>query len=128
VEQKETIKFEEYKANRRFPDVVKNRLKPFAVDAGGRWGPIMEKFFDGVVERKKHASPEMKKEIAGTYRYMIEEVSLAVVRANGAYMHIMRRGVPVKERSPRGGNNESDAEEGNDENQASESNTSISNV
>lgn len=101
VGEKEKIKTKEYTTNRKFPSVVARCVRPFALDAGGKWGEIMRKFFDEVVKMKKRTCPEgMKKEISWAFRYAIEGISLAVVRANGAYMHIMRKGY-TKERFPK---------------------------
>jgi hypothetical protein len=93
VESKEKAKYAEYSKNRRTPHRIRHFLIPMAVDMMGKWGSLMKQFFDRIVERRQRLMPpQFKKEIARAYRFGKERISLATVKAYGAYMKIIRYG------------------------------------
>jgi hypothetical protein len=92
VEHKETVKYKEYSVNRRTPGKVRLMVVPMAVDVMGKWGPRMKAFFESLVGRKIALTPQFKGDITRNYRYAKEKISIAVIKAYGAYMKIMRYG------------------------------------
>jgi hypothetical protein len=96
VAEKERAKIKEYKKNRN-PAAVDNIFVPCAIDLMGNWGQMMQDLFDSIVEDKKNACPQMKKSIAMSYRFMREKISIATIKAIGAYMKIVRYGDAKKE-------------------------------
>jgi hypothetical protein len=92
VETKELHKINEYKRNRRRPDLVISRFVPVAIDAAGRRGGRMTTWLDGLLKRRVACEPTMKKDIRKAFRQGQESVSIAVLKATSAYHSIYRYG------------------------------------
>ena len=94
VELKELQKINEYRRNRRRPDLVVSRFTPVAIDAAGRYGDQVARWLHDLLKRKIECDPAMRKEIRRAFRQGQESVSVAVLKAMSAYFSILSPWVP----------------------------------
>lgn len=87
----ERRKLLEYTENLSFP---KQQVIPFAVDSMGAWGPQMETYLHEANESYKQ---QMNLKYNREWRFIKEQISIAVVKANGVYMKRLREGINIKE-------------------------------
>jgi hypothetical protein len=97
VDTKELEKIREYKRERADPSTIDNQFIPMAVDAGGRWGPRMIEFFRKVEKHRLEKLGPLAGEFKRNLRYAKEQISIGVIKANSAYIYLLRHGKPMKE-------------------------------
>ena len=97
VEAKEEFKRGEYRQNRLNPNAIQSRFVPMTVDAAGRWGPEMVDFFRRVEDTALEELGPLSGDLRRSLRYAKEQISIAVIKSNGRYIHLLRYGRPPQE-------------------------------
>jgi len=115
---KEQKKVKEY-IKHRDPKAVANMFVPCAMDLVGGQGERMRNLFADILKAKQQAIPEMKKEFSRKNRYVQENLSVAALKAIGAYMQIVRHGyVQTKHNHTKYGSSAEEQEEQDDQDEA----------